>query len=275
MSGLAANAAAGLPPRLVFDFSQLSFIQPAGITFLSNLVHWLAASGCQVLFAGLDRGTEALRYLDDSLFFEQHLGRKLHPFSCPRDTTRPLQKIVQAESHAWLRMNLMPWLAARLNVSDASLRQFQVSVSEIFNNIENHTRYDIGSIFVQHFPRQDRVNISVSDFGHGIPESVRKVINLPDAEAIIKATEEGFTTKSIPQNAGIGLDYLLKSVVLANGGTVTIYSLRGIVRFMSDGTRVIPYAFPHTGYCPGTTIDINLRTDTIEVLEDESEDLQW
>jgi hypothetical protein len=29
------------------------------------------------------------------------------------------------------------------------------------------------------------------------------------------------------------------------------------------------------GFCPGTTIDINLRTDTIEEVPDEREDLQW
>ena len=32
---------------------------------------------------------------------------------------------------------------------------------------------------------------------------------------------------------------------------------------------------PDVGFCPGTTIDISLRTDTLEVLPDEREELQW
>ena len=72
---------------------------------------------------------------------------------------------------------------------------------------------DIGSIFVQHFPRLDRVSISVADFGRGIPNAVRRVApHLDDLAAIRKAVESGFTSKSTPGNQGAGLDYLLTTV---------------------------------------------------------------
>ena len=63
--------------------------------------------------------------------------------------------------------------------------------------------------------------------------------------------------------------------MIANGGQVTIYSQRSIVQFDRNGTEAKPIRFDDVGFCPGTTIDINLRTDTIEVLPDESEELQW
>jgi len=271
-----AHAQDGWPPELIFDFGYLDFIRPAGVVFLSNLIHWLHEQNTTVKFLNTTRASQALLYLDDSLFFEQHCGAKVRVTASPRGTTRPLKKVAHRDSHAWLGSNLVPWLAMRLGITEASLYPFKVCASELFNNIQDHTRYDIGSIFVQHFPKEEGINICVSDFGLGIPNKVReKVDGLSDAAAILKAVEEGFTTKSQSSNQGTGLDYLLKTVVLGNGGQVTIYSCESIVRFGRRGTTIKPYVFSNVGFCPGTTIEINLRTDTIEVLPDEREDLQW
>jgi anti-sigma regulatory factor (Ser/Thr protein kinase) len=270
-----AIANEGWPPKLVFDFAQLRFIRPAGVVFLSNLVHWLREKGCNAAFRNIDGESRALFFLDDSLFFEQHLGSKVRATASPRETTRPLLKIAQKDSHNWLEFNLVPWLAGRLSITPSSLYSVKASVSELFNNIQDHTRYDIGSIFVQHFPNEQGITISLSDFGLGIPTKVReRVPRLSDSDAIIQAVQEGFTTRSTPGNKGAGLDYLLRTVVVGNGGQVTIYSQRSIVRFHKVGTQAKPISF-QVGYCPGTTIDINLRTDTIEILPDESEELQW
>src|SRR5262249_23929553 len=160
---------------------------------------------------------------------------------------------------AWLDLTLLGWLAERLQITRPSLYIVKACISELFNNIEDHTQYDIGSIFVQHFPNEKRVTVSVSDFGLGIPDSVRKKLpKLDDPAAIMKAVEEGFTTKSKPTNKGVGLDYLLRTVVLANGGQVTIYSQKGIVEFNKTGAAITPFAFKDVGFCPGTTIDIRL-----------------
>jgi hypothetical protein len=47
------------------------------------------------------------------------------------------------------------------------------------------------------------------------------------------------------------------------------------VEFERAGELMQPQALPDVGFCPGTTIDIEIRTDTIEVLPDEREELQW
>jgi hypothetical protein len=119
--------------------------------------------------------------------------------------------------------------------------------------------------------------ISLSDFGLGIPAKVRKVVpNLSDPQAIEKAVQEGFTTKSRVTNKGFGLDSLLKTAVIRNGGEVTIYSGNGIVRFFRRNEMSWrSFVFKDVGFCPGTTIDISLRTDAIEVLPEEREDLEW
>lgn len=283
LSGLANDvvkqATDGWPSELAFDFSRLGFISPAGVVFLSNLIYWLNEQGTRVTFVNTNAGTDALRFLDDSLFFQQHCGAKINEHATPRPTTRPLVRIAQRDSHSWVQANLLPWLSDRLHMTEASLYSLKACISELFNNIQDHTRYDIGSIFVQHFPREKRVVAAISDFGLGIPDSVRKKVpGLSDQDAILKAVEEGFTTKSRPANQGIGLDYLLKTVVVGNGGRVTIFSRRGIVQFLPDpheGNGMLPQPVTDTGFSPGTTIEISLRTDTIEMLPEEREELEW
>ena len=71
------------------------------------------------------------------------------------------------------------------------------------------------------------------------------------------------------------MDYFLATVILANGGTVTIYSLNGHVLFYRSSGVIASRVLSTKGYCPGTVIDISLRTDTIEHLDDEPEDLEW
>jgi hypothetical protein len=265
-----------LPKEVHFDFSRLDFIQPEGVVFLSNLCFWLHHKSSKVVFENIEGGGRALRYLDDSLFFEQHLGSKIYPTSAVRVTTQPLNFISQGAIHAWLEFTLIPWLAGCLGKTSASLYTLQNSISEIFNNIKDHTTLDIGSIFTQHFPNKNRVVIAVSDFGRGIPASVRTLYpDVSDADAIVMAVQDGFTTRSISTNFGRGLDTVMKMAVLANGGAVTIYSLKSIVTFNRNGTDIVPSVWGTAGFCPGTTIQISLRTDAIENIPVATEDFSW
>ncbi|MEA2872014.1 MAG: hypothetical protein QOH67_1990 [Hyphomicrobiales bacterium] len=275
-AAIVKTAKNGWPAKLTFDFSTLSFIRPSGVAFLSNLIYWLEEKGTKVTLQVEGAKAAPIEFLDDSLFFEQHCGKKLNSSASPRSTTRPLVRIAHKNSHEWLRTNFVPWLAERLEITKASLHTIQVCISELFNNIQDHTRYDIGCVFVQHFPNENRVICSISDMGLGIPKKIReKMPNLSDSEAILKAVEPGFTTKSKPSNQGIGLDYLLNAVVIRNGGSVTIYSGSDYVKFFRRKNEMSHVKKIDAGFCPGTTIDLEFRTDTIENVPDEREDLEW
>lgn len=265
-----------LPAELIFDFQNLGFIEPAGIVFLSNLIFWLHERGRNVVFKNIDGGSPALRFLDDSQFFTIHLGRQLNPFSQARATTIPYTRVTQAESHGWLDTRFIPWLSGRLDQSPATLAPLRACTSELFNNIADHTQFDIGGIAAQHFPNLNRVGMAVADFGIGIPGSVRKVRpDLRADEAILLACTEGFTTQSSPRNRGAGLHYLL-SVVGANRGTLSIYSGNATVSYASqdDGTMV-PSPVVSNGYYPGTLIQIEFRTDLLIPVPDEEEHFEW
>jgi len=62
------------PEAVTFDFSRLTFIRPAGVVFLSNLAYWLNEKGTAVSFTNCDGRRGAIKYLDDSLFFESTAG---------------------------------------------------------------------------------------------------------------------------------------------------------------------------------------------------------
>ena len=279
VQGFINQCQAGLPNELVIDFTYLGFIEPAGVTFLSNFVHWLNHQNTKCMFRNFDKPTRAIRFLDDSLFFHMHLGKKNNIYASPRLTTQHLRRVGHSESHSFIAQTLAPWLATTMQCSTASVYPFQACLSEIFNNIADHTERDNGCIFAQHFPNNREVKISVADFGRGIPYNVKTVLpELNDNDAIIQAVELEFSTKSTPRNRGIGLDYLLQTVVGVNQGEVTISSLGGNVKFIPGGLGGETYRVVSSGiagFCPGTTIDILLKADNVIYVEDETEDLEW
>jgi anti-sigma regulatory factor (Ser/Thr protein kinase) len=266
----------GIPNKVEIDFSLLTFVQPVGVTFLSNFIHWVVNMKSEIVLTGLDTYSEPIRYLDDSMFFLQHTGRKLRVAASPRQTTLPLQNIHIDGGFSWLRNALIPWLSTATNLTSSSLYPFQTCIAEMFNNIRDHSTQKIGSVFVQHFPKERAVRISIADFGRGIPNAVRTVLpNIEDNKAILEAVKEGFTTKSTRNNSGIGLDYLLRTAVLANSGRVTIHSLHGHVLFTKLGNSVTSRELSFKGWCPGTTIYIEFPTDSIVPEPEDTEELLW
>lgn len=265
--------------KFIFDFSRLRFIEPVGVTVLSNLVEWLYKRKVEVFFRTPKRVVlpSSIQYLDDSLFFKRYLGKKYNDLARPRQTTIPLQLVSYQESYQWLDRRLLTWLMMRLSLSRASLINIKVCVEEIFNNIVDHAQENIGCVFAQHYPRNNFIQLAISDFGVGVPAVVKtKFPKLTDSEAIEKATTPGFSTKSNPRNTGAGLEVLLQNVVSINEGEVYIHSNHGILTCSRDDSGSIYMEKEETaGFYPGTLFEIILRTDTIKNIPDEEEAFEW
>lgn len=259
-----------------FDFRNLRFIEPTGITILSNLFEWLLVRNVEAnIIYPEEFGREKycpIKYLDDSMFFAEYLGGEpLSEFSHVRPTTLPLQKVSYSSSFQWLQNVFVTWLAGRLYVTRESVDGFRVCLDEIFNNINDHAAEDTGCIFVQQYPRNNEIQIAISDFGVGIPHNVKNSHNpfLNDAEALYQAAQKGFSTKSTPKNRGVGLDNLITSAVLNNKGTVHIHSNNGILKCTNVNNKVEFTPKLAQGFYPGTLIEITLRTDNIENITEE------
>lgn len=63
--------------RIVFDFSQMSFIEPEGVVVLANTIEFFRQTHVEVRFAGHSHAGPGRKYLDDSGFFEHYLKRRL------------------------------------------------------------------------------------------------------------------------------------------------------------------------------------------------------
>ncbi|MNW51809.1 Histidine kinase-, DNA gyrase B-, and HSP90-like ATPase [compost metagenome] len=256
-----------------FDFTTLNFIRPVGVTVLSNLIGKLKKHGSRVGFTYYmpDRKKRfcPMAFLDDSMFFKHYLHETLDANSSLRPTTLPLADVTYEASYQYLD-NTISWLAGKLSLTKESLGDLKASLGEIFNNIIDHSSENAGSVFIQQYPKEDKVMVSISDFGVGIPSSIQNIVSgIDDAEALRLAIKEGFTTKSTPKNRGAGLDFLLHNVVKNNKGTVYIHSNHGILCSTNSNNRINNSITKTSGFYPGTLFEIEFRTDNIEYLEEE------
>jgi anti-sigma regulatory factor (Ser/Thr protein kinase) len=263
--------------RFTFDFRYLTFINGQGLTVFMNTMDWLHHLGVPCYYVNHDTNlSDGLRYLDSCGFFERYLGAKINPFATVRSTTLPCTRVPIVDGHEWLEFRFEPWMAATLGVDGRALYSLRACVKEIFNNIRDHSTRDIGCIHLQHYPRLRTVNITVSDFGRGIPNTIREKFGpMADAIAILKATEEGVTAQTTRRNRGVGLNYLTETVV-ANGGAVTIYSFGGALLCTGDSAgKPQRHPWAGNGSYPGTLVDIMLKIDTFVGDELVRENLEW
>lgn len=261
--------------KFVFDFSVLKFVDPTAITVLSNLLEFLKKNDCKVRYENFDLKTDGNCYLDDSGFFKQYLGKTIFPNSTLRKSTLPLELIRQDKSYSWIHNNFSPWMAARVGMSAESFGSIQLCLMEIFNNIADHSGENFGCAFAQHYPKNNTVMLSISDFGVGIPFNVRKEVKgLSDAAAISQATVNGFTTKSTQRNQGAGLAIMVTNVVQNNKGIMWINSLSGSLKCIHAASGVKKLSYNEEISYPGTLLEMIFRTDFLEPIA-KQEKFEW
>jgi anti-sigma regulatory factor (Ser/Thr protein kinase) len=200
----------------------------------------------------------------------------LVPTAQIRNTTLPFQPIEHTRVHSWLEFTFSRWMCGKLGVTHGGLASLRAVIKDLFQNVVDHSTLQNGFIHVQQYPKVNQIGISISDFGCGIPANVKKENpGLDDAEAIMQASMEGFTTKSVPNNMGLGLDNLIRNVT-GNEGSVSIYSYRGVLHCSRDikGITRRTKKMCDSAY-PGTLIDIRLDTTRFEGDFEEEGDMEW
>jgi anti-anti-sigma regulatory factor/anti-sigma regulatory factor (Ser/Thr protein kinase) len=260
-----------------FDFSQLDWIDPVGVTVISNLIEFLKKGGASVSLIGYKNNSDAIKYLDESGFFKQHIGKYLNESAKTKYSTIALKLVSHKSSYYWIEEELMPWMAERSEVSKNSLSSIKVCFQEIFNNIRDHSTVETGCIFGQFDSKKNTIQIVLSDIGVGIPMNVKKLRpKLNDHECIKLATEEGFTTQTKVTNRGAGLDILIKNLVVVNNGVLNIRSVNGSLSCSkgSDG-NVKKIARYESHFYPGTLLSCIFKVDSFKLLDQEEEVFEW
>lgn len=268
----------GLPKsdEIIFDFERLDFIDGTGYTVLSNTISWLISNGVACKFKNFkNANSNAMSYLDDCGFFRAYIGYSLSWNSKVRTSTIPCISVSHAGAHGWINSSLSPFLCKAFRVNYFQLSNVRTCVKEIFNNIQDRSLENTGFVHVQHYPGVHKVNITISDFGQGIPATIKRQFgDMDDGCAIERATEEGVTSKSTPRNQGIGLAYLL-DVMCKNQGTTIIQSSNGSYRCDCDRGRSLIKKNYNKGFYPGTLIDLQFDTRLFSLDEDEVGTVEW
>lgn len=263
---------------IILDFSRLEFIEPVGVVILSNIIESLKKSKVKYSFKNHEERTVANKYLDDAGFFRTYTGRTIFGDCHQRSTTIPLKLVANQDATHFLYAELMPWIAQSVGLTEGSLAAVRTSIEEVFHNIRDHSGVGVGCVFAQHFPKKSEIQIAISDFGRGIPASVRTVkADATDQEALKLACQEGFTTKSNVRNRGAGLPNLMRYIPQRNSGTILVSSGSANVSATKGVTVPKITSRSTNGHYPGTLVRAVLRTDTFEKLAEDAkrEEFEW
>ena len=116
----------------------------------------------------------------------------------------------------------------------------------------------------------------MADGGLGLIQKIQKAHpKFSDKDCIKHAIQEGFTTKTTPRNAGMGL-FTLTRTVCNNEGSLAIRSgrLHALITSGSNGEPRIQYLTD----CPwldGTAYEIVLYENKLDILQPVLEDFEW
>lgn len=271
-----------LDNTIVIDLTSLEFIDAGGVACLYNICMWLIEDASVDATFKLNninptfKNRRSMEYLEDCGFFVHFFEEKnIFRAGNLRPTTLPIKLLKVSDSYQWNQFTLKAWLQ-NCTKRNAEFSNVQVGIEEIFNNIQDHSSKKIGCVFGQFFPgRKDhQICITISDFGRGIPTVMRETFgNQDDSKLLIKALEEGISTKSTPRNRGAGLPNIMRSLTSARVGTVHILSNYAKV-IIEDGE--ILKVTKLSNYYPGTFFEVSINVDNEKLYEgEEEEEFEW
>jgi hypothetical protein len=243
--------------NFVVDFHYCEFINHVGVAFLGGLARWIEFKGGRIQFAW-ETLTPKIYVNLGQLGFLESFGAPLRPWegnSIPYrcDPNHHEQEIGRYLRDAWLGRG---WVNVSPGIRDA----ISGRAAEIYLNAFEHSRSPIGVFSCgQHYPKQGRLELTVIDFGIGIPDSVRSLpqnCQMTSSEAIDWAFQDGTSTKNETISRGNGLN-LLQSFVKINQGNLRIFSGDGSAIIEENGVQ---YKDKCTKFS-GTLVNIALWCD--------------
>jgi len=270
------------------DFSHIRRIDPVGVTALINLCYYLVERhNCRLQATGNSSDyvmNPGSRFLEDIGFYKQTMNAKFRDDAACPPTCRARFRLESERYHAWFYSEVTPWMSSIFGVNDDEISAWQemyTVLGEIFSNIKDHagSEAQIASVFLQHYPDDKNIHIAISDFGVGIPNTVRRVKPeiKDDSMAILQAVIDGFTSQSTPRNRGAGFDTLIKNIVHSLKGSVMVVSNFGEAMFWLDRTTNSAEVFtsrePISKIYPGTLIYLTMPTTAMPNMD--NEDLSW
>lgn len=266
--------------HLFIDAQNAKFIDALAMTVLLNHIADIKMQGWQTYISNHlnDKGKlkDPIQFMDDAEFFLRTSGKRLSAHTHSRANSLPIQWLNPDETVAWLRFNAIRWMAKILEVAEQNLIEIQVCIEELFNNIHDHSGVNLACIFIQYYPHKGELKICLSDNGVGLVHKIQQARpEFDEQEAIAHALKEGFSTRSSPRNAGMGL-FTLTQTVCNNGGQFAIRTGK-IHALISPENHNEPRILISNNieHLQGTAFEITLYSSGIDHNQSDMEDFSW
>ena len=258
-----------LNQEILLDLSNTVFIRPFGVTYLSCLAHRLYELGNKIKFRP-PTNSKTKKYLIDIKFYnifqmQDNIGPN------PRETSIEIRRLDPHYIDYSYIESLIAWLSTTISMSEALKAEMRNIILEMITNSQDHSNCQFGCyVCAQIYPQRKEIELSIMDFGVGIPANLRPIYAhlQNDAEAVEYSLESGISSRSGMGAKGTGLN-ILKSFISSNKGSLDIYSYGGIYRLnKSKGQQQLSrHIFPGTSFCIKMRID-----DQYYMLSDEVEE---
>jgi hypothetical protein len=249
--------AIGCEEDLILDFSGCNFLRHNAVAFIGGLVRTLQHKGRSVKIEWNSIPDKISANLEQNGFHTALTGNKEgrsgNSIPYREDSTQDSDGFVSYLSNYWLGRG---WV----EISEDLKTEIITKIAEIYENAFEHAESEVG-IFTcgQRYPNLSELNLTIVDFGIGIPQRVRTLstnTNLSDLDAIQWAIARGNSTRTGCVAGGGGLD-TLRHFVTQHNGKMEIISHNGYILLTKDGIIC--------NYCSscfvGTLININLNCD--------------
>ena len=196
-------------------------IEPMHLVSLACFIEYMSDKTDKIL---LDRNNKISQYLWDKLRFNEYWAGGKNYVEISQKNILNLWRVVDKEKESYAQM-VHDYLRQKF-FKRKDLSAVKNSLDEVFYNIFDHAEARNNAFsFISFDEDRKKLSIAVCDFGIGIARSVQRVLpNMSDTDAIDKAMEYQFTTKTKGHNKGMGLcnikdtctedDYM---IVIANG----------------------------------------------------------
>lgn len=260
-----------LPQSLFVKFRGALFLQPQHIVLLASVFESYIERGVYVVL-DFEPGSKVQEYLQQIRF---------HEYWQPGFDRTAFTRLTGGSSFCLWK--IAPSMISQYR--DEAVRYFSdkffpglnldpltISMSEVFNNIREHSESPIsGYTLTQYFPKSKQLIMSVCDLGIGIPTSINRMLEnagqqrKADPDAVEHAMQRRVTSQSTPKNRGYGLDNIRQQVQSFDGNLMILSNFACLSQQMS---------FPMKKYLlvdgfPGTLIVFSLKTDKLPIKEEE------
>lgn len=241
---------------VVIDVSNSKWFNPASLVPLCVTYHREVRNGRQIEFE-LPNDLRTERYLNTITFPEgstdpsKHYKNHLPLCQLSTDPSSGAAEHVGSKLQSLLRKEFE-------SLSGEAVQGISYPISEMVDNIDQHSNCDVGAVLVQRYPSKEFIDIGIVDDGVSVPGNFEShgVEFDSDKEALSRAAKGLVSTKpDTGHNRGFGISTTINLVCNGMNGSVLFQSRDG--SYFKDGERV--YCSSASNTWPGTSFIFRLH----------------